>query len=210
MDKNILETRNLSYKDILHYPDMNFLRGKTTFIQGESGSGKSTLLKLFNGTLTQSTGSILYNRQNTLDMNSINLRKEISLVSQSVYLFNDTIKENFHLFYGYRDLTPPTDNVVSKYLELCKIRFPLDKDCSNMSGGEKQRVYISIFLSFSPSVFMMDEPTSALDNENATSVMENVISHCKEKSITVVIVSHDRNLTEKFADKVISIDRSDK
>ena len=69
-----------------------------------------------------------------------------------------------------------------------------------MSGGERQRVYIGIFLSFNPKVLMLDEPTSALDDENSEIVIKNVLDYCKDQGITVIVVSHDKQLTDKFAE----------
>ena len=65
-------------------------------------------------------------------------------------------------------------------------------DIYAMSGGEKQRVYIAIYLSFRPEIIMLDEPTSALDSRNTIDVIENIISFCRGNSSTVIIVSHER------------------
>jgi putative ABC transport system ATP-binding protein len=67
---------------------MNIPKNKVTFIIGKSGAGKTTLIKLFNGTLSQSSGDILYNNTNILDMETIQLRKDVSLISQGVFLFD--------------------------------------------------------------------------------------------------------------------------
>lgn len=205
MNNIILQTKDLSFNGIINYNDIQIIENQANFIVGKSGTGKSTLLRLFNGTLSPSSGNILYlgNDIDTMDM--IKLRQEILLISQSVYLFDTTIKENFRQFYDYRDLIPPSEEEMKYFLDLCLIPFSLDNDCTTMSGGEKQRIYIAIFLSFKPKVLMLDEPTSALDKENSNKVMENIITYCKVNEVTVVVVSHDTNITEKFADHVITI-----
>lgn len=91
------------------------------------------------------------------------------------------------------------------YLDLCSVPFSLDSDCTNMSGGERQRVYIAIFLSFKPKVLMLDEPTSALDKETGIKVIDNILTYCKKNEITVVAVSHDGDIIDKFADHIIAI-----
>lgn len=199
MGNNIIESNNLSFQNMIMYSDIVIPRGKVTFITGESGSGKSTLLKLINTTLPQSSGKISYNGKDTLEWDSIKLRQEISLISQSVFLFPGTIKDNFIQFYEYRGLQYPTDDVIHEFLRLCCITFHLDKDCSTMSGGERHRVYIAIFLSFEPKVIMLDEPTSALDHKNTMNMIENIIMFSKEKNITIIIISHDKDLIEKYA-----------
>ena len=205
MGNIIFETRNLSFRDTIHYQDISIVKDKVNFIVGRSGTGKSTLLRLFNGTLTPSAGEIFYAGDSLLEMDTIELRKKVSLISQSVYLFDSSIRDNFIRFYEYRGRSAPTDDMMLEFLKLSAIDFPLDKDCTTMSGGERQRVYIAIFLSFLPKVLMLDEPTSALDKDNGYNVMQNVISFCKEKGITVIIISHDNNLTETFGENIVAI-----
>lgn len=205
MDSIILETKSLTFNGMINYNDIQILKNKANFIVGKSGTGKSTLLRLFNETLSPSNGSIHFSGKDISEIDTIDLRHEILLISQSVFLFDTNIRENFKQFYEYRDLTPPTDEEMKHYLNLCSISFPLDLSCTTMSGGERQRIYIAIFLSFKPKILMLDEPTSALDSQNSKSVIENVLSYCKDNDITVIIVSHDANITEKFSENTIVI-----
>lgn len=202
----ILETKNLSFNGQINYKDIQIQKNNANFIVGRSGTGKSTLLHLFNSTLSPSNGNIYYMQQDINDIDTIQLRQEILLVSQTVFLFDKSIRENFMQFYDLRDMTPPSEEEMKYYLDLCCVPFTLDSMCTTMSGGERHRVYIAIFLSFKPNVLMLDEPTSALDKENSVKVMKNVLSYCKEYEITVVVVSHDSNITEKFADNIIEIE----
>lgn len=207
MENTLFQTRQLSVYNSIHYPDIRILKDQVNFIVGSSGTGKSTLLRLFNGILSPDSGDIFYMGKNLSGMDTIALRREVSLVSQSVYLFDTSLQENFRQFYAYREAKVPSEEVMKKYLDLCRIFFPLDKDCTSMSGGERQRVYIAIFLSFLPKVIMLDEPTSALDKENSHFVMQNILSFCKSEKISVIVVSHDNSITEKFADNMITIER---
>jgi putative ABC transport system ATP-binding protein len=205
MDRAIFETRNLSFRDKIYYPDMKIQKDKVNFIVGRSGTGKSTLLRLLNGTLTPSGGEIWYQGREISEIDTIALRKEVSLISQSVYLFDTSIQENFRQFYEYRGMEVPSKERMMEYLKMCQISFPLDKDCTTMSGGERQRVYIAIFLSFLPKVIMLDEPTSALDKDNSKKVIQNVIDFCREKEIAVIVVSHDNQIITAFAENIVSI-----
>lgn len=203
----ILETKNLSFQDFIHYQDITIISKQSNFIVGESGTGKSTLLRLFNGTLPQSKGSIYYKGTDILELNTIDLRKEVLLISQSVFLFDMNIEDNFKEFYEYRGLPVISTEKMREYLDLCCVPFPLDKDCITMSGGERQRVYMAIYLSFHPNVLMLDEPTSALDKQNSVNVMKNIVTYCKENQITLVVVSHDPALTETYADNIITLEK---
>ena len=202
---SILQLKNINYKNILHYPDIAISQGITTFISGESGAGKSTLLKLLNGILSPTSGTIFYQGKSIDEYDQIALRREILLVGQSSFLFNSTIKENFREYYAYRELATISDEQMNYFLKMCAIDFSLDTACGTMSGGEQQRVFTAINLSFPSNVLMLDEPLSALDEKNANTLMENIKNHCKEHEKTLIVISHDKTIVEKFADEVINI-----
>lgn len=208
MENIILEAKSLRF-NVINYNDIKIPENKATFIVGKSGTGKSTLLRMFNGTLSPDSGKVFYSGKDINEIDTIALRREVLLISQSVYLFDTSIEDNFRQFCGYRDLTPPSEEEMKFFLDLCCVPFSLDSDCTTMSGGEKQRVYIAIFLSFKPKVLMLDEPTSALDRQNSISVMENILSFCRKKGITVAVVSHDGGLTDKFAENIITLGSDD-
>ena len=96
-----------------------------------------------------------------MHMTLLVLRREVSLVSQDVFLFDESITENFKTFYALRQKPMPKAEYVKYITDLCCVNVPLSQSTSTLSGGEKQRVYISIFLSLCPSVILLDEPTSA-------------------------------------------------
>ena len=77
--------------------------------------------------------------------------------------------------------------------------------CNVMSGGERQRVFIAINLSYQPKVLMMDEPTSALDDKNADTLIKNIKSYCKANKISLIIVSHDKTIADRYADNIINL-----
>ena len=205
---DIISANQVVFQSMIRYPDIKIAKGKTTFIHGPSGCGKSTLLKLINGTISPDSGEILYNDNNIENIDTIKLRREILLVSQSVYLFTGTIEENFIKYYEYRDhdLLPKED--MEKFLKLCSADFPLETRCETMSGGERQRVYIAIFLSFMPKILMLDEPTSALDNISSDAMMKNIINFSNDNEMTIIVVSHYLPLAEKYGDNIITLERS--
>ncbi|MCW1713667.1 ABC transporter ATP-binding protein [Caenicola nitritireducens] len=193
---------------MIRYPDIKIPKGKTTFIHGPSGCGKSTLLKLINGTISPDSGKILYNGNDIDDIDTIKLRRDILLVSQSVFLFSGTIEENFNKYYQYRDLETPSKEHMEKFLQICRAEFPLETRCETMSGGERQRVYIAIFLSFMPEVLMLDEPTSALDNTSSDIIMSNIKNFSDDNDMTTIVVSHYLPLAQKYGDNIIALERS--
>lgn len=203
---SILTARDLQFKDIINYPSIDIKRNQTTFICGKSGCGKSTLLKLLNATVSPSKGIIMYNGENIFEINTVELRKEVILASQIVFLFDGTVEDNFNQYYAYREMEGLTAENMKKYLAICCADFELSARCEKMSGGERQRIFMAICLSFMPKVLMLDEPTSALDQNTAKIFFENITSFCAQKEITLIVISHDKILTEKFADNKIMLE----
>ncbi len=205
---DIISASQVVFQSMIRYPNIKIAKGKTTFIHGPSGCGKSTLLKLINGTTSPDSGEIFYKGNNIENIDTIDLRREILLVAQSVFLFTGTIEENFKKYYEYRDRDLPTKETMEKFLKICSAEFPLETRCETMSGGERQRVYIAIFLSFMPDVLMLDEPTSALDNTSSDIMMSNIKNFTNDNEMTTIVVSHYLTLAEKYGDEIIALERS--
>lgn len=205
MTEQLFQANNLIYKYNLTYDNVKIEKDKINFIVGESGSGKSTFLKLLNNSISPASGELLYNGKPIEEYDPIALRREVSLVSQEPFLFDESILDNFKTFYSLRQVPMPKKEYISYITELCYVNVPLDQNASTLSGGERQRVYISIFLSLCPKVILLDEPTSALDEKSSRKVMKNVINFCKEKNIDMVIISHDKNIVEEFCENKVEI-----
>ncbi len=203
----VLATDKATYLEVANYPDLAIPSGKTTFITGDSGVGKSTLLKLFNNTVSPTAGRILYQGKNLADCDPILLRREVLLVSQSLFLWDKSIKDNFAEYHGYRDQPPPAEAEISEYLRICQADFPLDSPCRLLSGGEQQRVFNAIFLSFKPRVLMFDEPTAALDEDNARNFFRRAQEYAARQAMTLVAVSHDCSLADSFAGHIIRLEK---
>lgn len=199
----ILRFENVKF--IRQYDDFTINKNEIVFIVGKSGSGKSTLLKLINNTIQMKSGKIFYKDTNILNIKPVELRRNIMMTSQENFLFDMTIKENFHEFYKLRDLENLTDDEIVKFLKIADFDVDLNLDVEKLSGGEKQRVFLAIALSMRPAVLLLDEPTSALDSNTAFNMMKNIVDYCKHNDITLVVVSHARNLVDEFADKIIDL-----
>lgn len=205
MNDLLFQANNLIYKSNLTYDSVKIQKGKVNFLVGESGCGKSTFLKLLNNSLSPVSGELLYNGKSLEKYDPINLRREISLVAQEPFLFDENILENFKSFYSLRQIPIPSKDYIRYITDLCSVNVPLDQNTSTLSGGERQRVYISIFLSLTPRVILLDEPTSALDEKNSIKIMKNIVNFCKEKTIDIVVVSHNKNIIDQFCENKIEI-----
>lgn len=199
----ILRFENVKF--IKEYDDFSIDKNEVVFVVGKSGSGKSTLLKLINNTLQMKSGRIFFKDENILNIKPVELRRNIIMTSQENFLFDMTIRENFHEFYKLRDLEELTDDEITKFLKITNFDVDLNLNVEKLSGGEKQRVFLAIALSLDPEVLLLDEPTSALDNKTAFDMMKNIVDYCKHNDITLVVVSHARQLVDEFADKIINL-----
>ncbi|MHC1748843.1 MAG: ATP-binding cassette domain-containing protein [Cellulosilyticaceae bacterium] len=203
----LFETRDLTFNKQISYPNIKIKEGKVTFLMGESGAGKSSLLKLFTQVMSPTDGVIYYRDRPLENYDSLKLRQEVSLVSQELYLFEGTILENFKLFHEMRNNPMPERNFIEEVAKVCCIDVSLEQSTGTLSGGEKQRVYNAIFLSFLPKVLLLDEPTAALDEKTSHVFLANVIAFCNKRGISLVIVSHDRMLAEAFREDVIMLNK---
>ncbi|MGV6987931.1 ABC transporter ATP-binding protein [Testudinibacter sp. P80/BLE/0925] len=204
-----LELQGVTFQaqQLLRYPDSQIAANQVTFLQGPSGSGKSTLLRLINAIESPSSGTIRYQGQDIAQLDSVQLRRELLLVNQRLFLFAQSIRQNFQLFYDYLDKSPPEDAQIKTFLQLCCADFALETSCNVLSGGEQQRVFLALALSLQPKLLMLDEPTSALDEALAEQVLGDILAYCRKQGITVLAISHDQQLVQRHADQIIPISK---
>lgn len=199
----LFQTKGLNYLSIIQYPDITIPKDQVTFIAGESGSGKSTLLKLLNNTISPTEGAIHYLGHPIEAYDPIQLRQEVALVSQEAFLFEGSILDNFETFFSMRKESCPTKSAILEVCQVCGIDFSLDKDTQSLSGGERHRVYTALFLAFKPKVLMLDEPTAALDQKKTYEMIEGIKNRCKESNMTLIVISHDPGLVERYSEYTI-------
>ena len=206
-----IEFKNISFT----YPDgTQALKNLSTRIEGGtkvglvgiSGSGKTTFLNLIPRFFDLKNGSILIDNQNINDINLNSLRKEISLVSQDVILFDDTIKEN--ILYG--NAFASNENII----EACKFAAAQDfveklpnkyetiigENGIKLSGGQKQRLSIARAILKNSSIILLDEATSSLDSESEAVIQKAIENLTKNK--TTIIIAH-RLSTVMNCDKIL-------
>ena len=182
-----LEDLSFSYGDtpVIKNVQTQFDFGKKYAIVGKSGSGKSTLLKILAGYYRDYTGSV--------DVDGdINQSCSLSLISQNIFLFDDTVRNNITLYREYpadaldeairtAGLKETIDNLEEE------LDTKVEENGSRFSGGEKQRIAIARALLHNKSLLLLDEATSSLDNECAREIEESILGL---KNITCIAVTH--------------------
>lgn len=199
---------SFSYDDqikVLNDISLNIKKGEIIGIIGSSGSGKSTLLKLIMRLYPIPENSIKLNNVDINKINSKNLHQNITMLNQSTYLFNMTIKDNLLLANP-----EASDNEI---IEACKKadihNFIIEQEngydaeitslAQNISAGQKQRLGLARALLTNSSLILLDEPTSNVDILSEKEILNAINKIKKDKAI--IIVSH-RPTTMSIADRV--------
>ena len=169
-------------------------------ITGESGAGKSTLLKMISGHAQPDSGIILFNGERVLGPEEKLLpgHKEIGYLSQEHDLLHNYKVEDLVWFQNKL-----TDEESTTLFEICRIIGLMKRKTNQLSGGEKQRIALSMLLTKSPKMLILDEPFSNLDPIH-TDILKAVLEDITERlQITCLITSHDPNDTLSWADEII-------
>ena len=196
----------LSYGDKEVLKGINLEANKSEFIAlvGSSGGGKSSLMNLLMRFYDVDGGEILINGTNLKDIKIHSLRQNIGLVTQRVYIFNDTIAKN--VAYGREfneDAVINALKLANAYEFVSKlddgINTILNEFGTNLSGGQRQRIAIARALYQNPQILIFDEATSALDNESEKEITK-AINNLRSKKI-IFVIAH-RLSTVENADKI--------
>lgn len=209
---NQISIKNLSFKygdnEVLKGISLDLEKGKKYAIVGESGSGKSTLANILLRRLEYENGSVKFDDTELKRIDEDDFYSNISLVSQNVFLFNDTLKNNVCLYNDYsqsdfeRSIEKSKLNSVIEDLEE-KENTVLGEYGTSLSGGEKQRVSISRALIKNSSFVIMDEATSSLDIKTARAIENTLLS----LNQTVLVITHriDESILKKY-DKIFLLE----
>lgn len=210
----VLDSVNeISFKNVsLKYDDLEALKninlsakkGEIVALVGDSGGGKSSLINLIVRFYEVNDGEILFDNTNIKKLNLKTLRDSISVVTQRVYIFNDSIAAN--VAYGFEIDEEKVINALKQahafeFVSKMKdgINTILDEFGTNLSGGQRQRIAIARALYKEPKVLILDEATSALDNKSEAIISE-VINEVSKQRVTFVIAH--RLSTIKNATKI--------
>lgn len=196
---------NAKYKDILDIPLLDIARGKITIIVGTSGSGKTTLLRLLNKIISPTEGDILLDGESLSRIESVLLRRRVSMLSQNPVMFEGNIKDNLLAGFKFQDKPSPDDSVLRDMLVNVRLSKELDVSAAALSGGERQRVALARLLLLDPEVYLLDEPSSALDDVTEEEIIGMLARHVRLDGKTLIMVTHSRKIAAEYADSIIEI-----
>ena len=213
-DYEKLDVKDLSFSydgqtEVLKDIKMHAEKGEIIGIVGESGCGKSTFLKLLLRFWERSGGEINYDDIDIDKINTNSLLKNVTMVSQSTYLFEETIEDNLRI--AKPDATPEEIENACKMASIHDFIMTLPDGYKtqvgalgdNLSAGEKQRIGLARAFLRGSELILLDEPTSNVDSINEGIILKALKEQKNKKSI--IIVSH-RESTMAIADRIYKVD----
>jgi ATP-binding cassette subfamily B protein len=179
---------------ILQGVDISVPAGKTVAIVGPTGSGKSTITKLLLKFYQQDSGQVYFGGQNVADCDPRDLRRDIGLVSQDVFLFQGSVFEN--IAYGKPEATREEVILAAKQAHAWEFieQLPQGLDTligergQKLSGGQRQRLSLARVILKNPPVLILDEATSAVDNETESLIQASLAIATKNR--TTIVIAH--------------------
>jgi subfamily B ATP-binding cassette protein MsbA len=199
----------LGENEILKGINLEIKKGQKIGIVGLTGSGKSTIVKILPAIIKTYQGNVFLDEHELREYSISSLRKKIGMISQDVFIFNDTLRNN--LLIAKPDAT---DEELIEALKKAKADFvfdklekgldtPLGEKGSRLSGGERQRISIARIFLKKPDIVIIDEGTSALDVETEEFITEQL--HKEFKNNTMIMITH-RLKTLAIVDKIAVVE----
>ena len=183
---SFIKSQNIILNDI----SCDIPYNKTTVIMGKNGSGKTTFLKILNKIIQPSSGNL-----------QTNLEKPIPMLFQSPIIFENTVEYNYLVLHKIKK------NKINKnwfeVFDLEKIKY---QNVNTLSGGEKQKLFLSRFMSYNQKNLFLDEPNQNLDLESEKLFVDLLLQE-KQKNKTIVLTLHDFEIAKKLADFIIYLDK---
>lgn len=203
---------NVAYgKDvIIEHVNLHIHCGNLTAIIGKNGAGKSTLVKAIIGELPH-TGSISFRDIRNNEFQNL----KVGYVPQQLNIARNTPTSVYDLFAGFISKKPicfwkskKTYQIIKQQLEVFKVGELIDRPVCDLSGGQLQRVLLSIATYPIPNLLVLDEPVSGIDHNGMELFYRNIEYLKKNYDMSIILISHDLDYIEKYADKVILLDKT--
>lgn len=201
-----IEFKNVKYKyseknNIFNNLNLKINKGDIIGISGKSGVGKSTFINLLTGLINPDSGKIYIDGKN-IEINKQLFQKNISYVSQNIFLMDESIKKNIAFELDDKLIDDKKVESCLKMVDLWSwvsdqkdnINTSVGEGGIKISGGQKHRIGIASALYKDPAILIFDEPTAALDKETENEIMSSIYNLSENQNKTIVIVSHNMSL----------------
>ena len=204
-----IEFRQVSFayhndKPIIENVNLIFPKGSKTALIGKNGSGKSTIIDLLLRMYTPTKGMILLAGDEILNISLDEYRNMFSVVSQDIYLFNDTIRNNIRLYKQVEDkliLDACKDSGLFEFIEDVSLDYMVGQNGTMLSGGQKQKIALARALIHDRPIVVFDEVTSSTDACSEQQI--NALLHTRLKYKTVIVITHKEEILNEMNQVVI-------
>ena len=194
--------------DALKDVSFSLKKGEFVAVIGESGSGKSTLLNCIGALDLPTSGTVWLDGENLFSLDeekrTIYIRRNIGFVLQSFQLVAELDVEQNLMFPLLLDYQKPDPKKIDEMLEVLGLSGRRHHLPGELSGGQQQRVAIGRALITRPKLILADEPTGNLDSKNSQDVMELLVRASREYQQTILMITHNRNLSSSV-DRVLRV-----
>lgn len=194
---------------ILNNINLEIKQGEILGILGPNGTGKTTFIKCINNIHKPNEGRILYDGNNIMNLSQLNIAKIIAYVPQYINNFFpmnviDTVMMG-RMPYVKKNYSDEDKEVVFSIIKKMNLEKFAFRNIKEMSGGERQRVFIARAMAQQPKIIILDEPTSSLDLYNQLFILHTINKLAKENNITIIMTIHDLNLASMFCDNILML-----
>lgn len=206
----MFELKQIEVKDVLQIDELT-LQAKVISIEGQSGSGKSTLLRLLNHLDNPTSGEVYFKGEKLTGIEPTVLRKRIVMLPQNPIIFEGTIEDNLNIGLKLSNQERAKKEDLKEILELFWIDKELTSNANDLSGGEMQRLSLArILLMKETEVYLLDEPSSDLDEKTTDHIMKSFIKYAQHNHQQVIMVTHDKSVSKRFAEEIIDMNQYSK
>ena len=184
-------------KPILTDVNIEIPKGSKTVLIGKNGSGKSTIINLLTRMYEPTAGQIKLKGVNIFEITLESYRNMISVVSQQIYLFNDTIRNNICIYKKVSDEVIETackDSGLEDFLKEVSLDYVVGQNGAMLSGGQKQKIALARALVHDKPIIIFDEVTSNTDVYSEHQI--NGLLHTRLKEKTVIIITHKQEILQ--------------
>ena len=192
------------HKYILKNVDILFAKGSKTAIIGRNGSGKTTVINLLTRMYEPVGGRILLGTEDISELSLSEYRNMVSVVSQQIYLFNDTIRNNICLYKQLDDTVTEAacrDSGLEDFINEVSLDYVVGQNGAMLSGGQKQKIALARALIHDKPIVIFDEATSSTDAYSEQQINGLLNTRLKEK--TVIVITHKKEILSEVDQIVV-------
>jgi putative ABC transport system ATP-binding protein len=204
-DHGAFDLLGVRYRDILDIQRLEVPEHRISAVVGPSGGGKTTLLRLLNRLASPDAGSILFRGEPLAQIDPVQLRRRVVMLAQMPVIFPGSVGDNLIAGCRLAEKPLPPEAAQKAILRRVGLEKGLEEEAARLSGGEKQRLALARVMLMDPEVLLLDEPSASLDAETESQIFSLITEYCRERSKTLVMVTHSEKEFTSYYDLLIRI-----